>query len=146
MEADSEEEKRGWGKSGGFELCPGQHLAGQIDELIHGEWAAEDANCARDMGGGICIGRQTVGGGDIWIGEDENRHLWQSGVEFGDEGRSTDALHGVRSNDKSKLLGELRLLDQAESLGGIGDASHILKLAFQNGFAQNPLEGIAFND
>jgi hypothetical protein len=53
-------------------------------------------------------------------------------VEFGDEGGSADALHGVGGDDESQLRSELRLLDEAESFGCIGYAHNINELPLQN--------------
>jgi len=39
--------------SGGLEFGPRDHLTGQIDELIDGKWAGEEANGAIGVGGGI---------------------------------------------------------------------------------------------
>ncbi len=67
----------------------------------------------------VCPGCQIFGGESIRIGEDEDWDLGQPGVEFGDEGGSADALHGVGGDDESQLRSELRLLDEAESFGRI---------------------------
>ncbi len=81
-----------------------------------------------------------------WIAEDENGDLGEAGVEFGNEGRTADAQHGMRGDDESELGGELGLLDEAEGFGSIGDANDIEELAFQDRFPQKSLERVAFHD
>ena len=46
---------------------------------------------------------------------------------------------------EAKITGELRLLDEAESFGGIGDSSHVGEALLQRRHARKRLEGIVVN-
>lgn len=53
-------------------------------------------------------------------------------MELGDEGRSTDAEHGVGGDDEAEIFGEMRLLNEAEGFSCIADADNIEELPLQN--------------
>ena len=84
------------------------------------------------MGGGVCIGSHAAGCGSIRIGEDEDWDLREPGVEFGDEGGPTNALHGVGGDDESQSVSELRLLDDAQGLRCVGYSDNVFELALEN--------------
>jgi hypothetical protein len=60
-------------------------------------------------------------------------------VEFGDEGGTADALHGIGGDDETETMGELGLLNEAKCLGSIGDADNIEELTFEDRFPQKSL-------
>ena len=95
---------------------------------------------------GLNCGMSSSCGRISGISEDNDRNLWQACVEFGDECGPADALHGVGGDYKAQFVGELRLLNEAEGLGCIGNADYIQELPLQNRFPQKPMKRIAFHD
>jgi hypothetical protein len=126
--------KCGWGRcgSGGFELGLGQHLTGKIEELIDGKGPGEEANRRCSEGIGVGTGGQVSERRGIGIAKDKDGYPGQPGVEFGDEGGSADAQHGVRGDDEAEPVGNLWLLNEAQGLRCVGYSDNVFKSALQN--------------
>ena len=56
--------------------------------------------------------------------------------------RSANPMHVRPGDDQSKILGKLRLLYQAKSLGSIANPLHVVEAPFQNRLPQERLERI----
>lgn len=123
-----------------------EHLARQTEELIDGERPIEEAKRFGSKRIGVGRGCEVPERGRIRLRQDEDGDPGQAGMKFGDEGGPADALHGMGSDHESEPVGELRLFDEAESLGCIGDADNLRKLPLQEGLPQESLEWIAFHD
>jgi hypothetical protein len=98
-----------------------EELTGEVEHFLEAEGAGEKADP-----GGFVVGRGFRG-----AAEDENGNLGEAGVEFGDKLGTANSGHLEAGDDEAKIAGKLRLFDQAESLGCIADALHIVETPFE---------------
>jgi hypothetical protein len=114
----------------------GEQLAGEIQHFFKTKGPGKKA----DPAGGI------VGCGLGSTAEHQNWDLGKAGVEFCDELRTADPGHMKSGDDETKVAGELRLFNEAESVGCIADALDIVETPFKKGFAQERLKWIVVHE
>ena len=107
-------------------------MTGEIQHFVNGKRAGEKADPAWGV---VRCGFRSAS-------QHENGNLGKAGMELGDELGTADSGHLEAGYDEAEIVGEERLFNEAEGLGRIAHALHVLESPFEEGHTEERLEWI----